>query len=100
VDSFAVEHVCHLLDEISHLRTLVSTIGHLQNEPIVTPSGAVVGEKWTANPAVAMLRKAEDALAKGLSSLGFDPTSRSRLGLNLAKTETKLDQLIKSRQSG
>lgn len=44
------------------------------------------GEDGQLRPVVAELRKHEDQLAKYLDQLGMTPTSRARLGLDLART--------------
>lgn len=44
------------------------------------------GEDGELRPVVAELRKHEDQLAKYLDQLGMTPTSRARLGLDLART--------------
>ena len=41
-----------------------------------------------------------DAYTKSLSALGFDPTSRSRLGVAEIRIVSKLEQLAHSRNSG
>lgn len=93
IDLIRVETACRLYDEIAKHREAVARLGTLLSEPIATPAGVVVGERVVANPAVKMLRDAEKQLDRELSALGFDPTSRSRLGLNIAKRESILDGL-------
>ena len=92
VDSLIVESICYLVSEIEQLRGLARQ--PLLEEPIVTPTGHLVGTKLVANPAVNMLRKAQAQLTKELSDLGFNPTARSRLGLAEVKRESVLQQLL------
>jgi phage terminase small subunit len=91
---FCVETVCHLSDEAATYRRLIHTAGPLLKEPIVTPSGAVVGNRIVPNPAVAMLRKVEAQMERELSNLGFNPVARSRLGLAEVKARSILEDLI------
>ena len=88
-----VKTVCQLLGDIHELREQVRTLGWLLSEPITTPLGVVVGERIQPNPAVKMLRDAEKQLDRELSALGFDPTSRSRLGLAEVKKRSILEGL-------
>lgn len=94
LDGIRVETVCRLVDEIAELEATITKLGWLLSEPIVTPAGAVVGEKVVPNPAVRMLRDAEKQLDRELSALGFDPTSRSRLGLAEVKKQSILESLL------
>jgi hypothetical protein len=42
----------------------------------------------------AALRQLENAISSNLSMLGFTPTDRSKLGFTLAKTKSKLQELL------
>ena len=97
VDWITVETVCSLVDEVTTYRSLIRRAGPLLKEPIVTPAGMVVGDKIVANPAVLLLRKAESQLEKELSSLGFNPTARSRLGLAEVKRVSIIEQFHSQR---
>ena len=59
---------------------------------------AALSELWATDPAnrtVNMsLLETEKAIAGGLSSLGFTPADRTRLGLVSAKTKSKLEELL------
>ncbi len=57
----------------------------------------VVGDEIVANPAVLLLRKAESQLEKELSSLGFNPPARSRLGLAEVKRVSIIEQFHSQR---
>ena len=70
--------VCEQLDEREVLRAYV-----LENM-----------EAWHERSA---LRKLEELIRANLSELGFSPTARSRLGLSLAKTQTKLEEIMAMR---
>jgi P27 family predicted phage terminase small subunit len=96
VDAIRVHTVARLLDEIEEYHKLVTGLGAVLEEPIVTPSGQVVADsaRFVPNPAVRMLRDAQKQLDRELSSLGFDPTSRSRLGLAEVKRESILQRLL------
>jgi P27 family predicted phage terminase small subunit len=88
-----VHTVCRLADEIHDLGEIVQKLGAVLAEPLVTPAGHVVGERIVPNPAVKMLRDAEKQLDRELSALGFDPSSRARLGLAEVKTRNLLERL-------
>lgn len=94
LDIIAVESVCHLVDEIAEMRSTIAKDGMTLAEPVVTPAGMVVGEKKTPHPLIKELRAAEKQLQSWLSTLGFDPTARSRLGLAEVKRQSALQQLI------
>lgn len=96
VDAVRIHTVARLLDEIEEYHRLVAALGAVLEEPIVTPSGKVVADsaRFVPNPAVKMLRDAQKQLDRELSSLGFDPTSRSRLGLAEVKRESILQKLL------
>ena len=95
VDAIRVETVCRLLDEIALYREHVVRLGPVLEEPIVTPSGKVVEDsaRFVPNPAVKMLRDCEKQLDRELSALGFDPSSRSKLGLAEVKKRSILETL-------
>ena len=48
----------------------------------------------TAHPLIAEIRKAEALIMKCLSTLGFSPTDRARLGLSEAKAQNALMDLM------
>jgi P27 family predicted phage terminase small subunit len=94
-DRLTVEAAAFLADEVDTLRGEVELHGHLVEEPIVTATGQVLSEvRLVANPAVAMLRKAEERLSKELSELGFTPSARARLGLAEVKRQSKVFDLL------
>lgn len=79
-DFLAIEQACRLADDVEHARALWRETGEAQDGRLV----------------VALSKSLADALA----SLGFDPTSRSRLGVAEVKRVSALDQLIAKRQGG
>lgn len=93
VDLIRVETVCRLVDDLASYREYVFKLGPLLEEPIVTPTGLEVGTRFVPNPAVKMLRDAEKQLDRELSALGFDPASRSKLGLAEVKKQSILETL-------
>lgn len=74
-DVHLLQITCEQLDERDLLRAYV-----LENI-----------EAWHERAA---LRQLESAIASNLSSLGFTPTDRSKLGFTIAKTKSKLDELM------
>jgi hypothetical protein len=98
LDANTVEQACRLIEEVDIYRPLVMR-APLVKEPITTPSGKVVGERFVPNPAEKMLRRAETALRGVLTDLAFTPTARSRLGLAQVKAQTKLEGLLQARTS-
>lgn len=94
IDGIRVQTVCQLADDIADYQSDISTMGNLLEEPIVTPTGMVVGTKIVANPLVKMRNDALKILDRELSSLAFDPVSRSRLGLAEVKRQSKLEELL------
>lgn len=94
LDVVAVESACQLVDQIAEMRRQVADDGLLLSEPIVTPAGMVVGDRQVTHPLLKELRAAEKQLQSWLSTLGFDPTARSRLGLAEVKRQSALQQLL------
>lgn len=80
------------------LQTLIDQHGPLIAEPITNALGETVGTRYVANPAVRMLRDAEKQLNRELNALGFDPTSRSRLGLAEVKTANLITEFYEKRE--
>lgn len=93
VDFIRVETVCQLKDDAASYREYVVRLGPVLEEALATPAGIVVGSRFVANPAVKMLRDAEKQLDRELSALGFDPASRSKLGLAEVKKQSILETL-------
>ena len=55
LDSFTVQRIAMVADERQRYSEVLRTLGPVLTEPIVSPSGAVVGERVVPNPAEAML---------------------------------------------
>lgn len=96
MDAPIVEMAARLWDEVGRYRELAKN--PLLREPIVTPTGQVVGHRVVANPAVRLQRDAEKQLERWLVELGLTPSARARLGLVQVRAESKLDSLIAARE--
>lgn len=70
---------------VSLLREAVEDYAELRADPRSSPN---------------QVREAREQIASFLSKLGFDPTSRSRLGLAEVRAASKLEQLMKDRGKG
>jgi len=77
-DMSAIENACLLADAVTHART----------KYMATLEGADARAYVSLN----------EAFAKALASLGFDPVSRSRLGVAEVQRVSALDQLLAKRQ--
>lgn len=100
-DEGAILHLCRLEDEAVTLVEGIQAHGAVQSEPIVSPRGDVVGTRWVAHPLVGELRKLDAVLLKLRSSLGLDPESRAKMGLDLIRPDDrpdKLDELVEERR--
>ena len=97
VDYIRIVTVCKLSDDIATYHADILKMGNLLEEPIVTPTGMVVGTKIVPNPLVKMRNDALKILDRELTSLAFDPVSRSRLGLAEVKRQSKLEELLGKR---
>jgi len=99
LDLASLEDFCTTWDEIHEYRAAIAEQGITSEEPIVTPAGLVVGTKLVTNPLIKELRLAQKQIHSIGSLLGFDPTSRSRLGLAEVKTQSKLQELAERRNA-
>lgn len=97
LDGPTIGMACRLADQIAGLHRDVEKHGRIVKEPIVTPTGEIVGEKLVANPALKELRAAEKSLMGVLSDLAIPPVARARLGLAKVKVESKFEQLLRAR---
>lgn len=98
LDLGTVELAVLTRDFVERCRERIEKDGLTLVEPIVTPTGAVVGERVVVHPLIKEQRAAEKQLASWLSALAFTPTDRARLGLAQVKQQSKLEQLLESRQ--
>lgn len=94
IDVVRVQTVCQLADDIAQYQADIKKLGTLLEEPIVTPTGTIVGERFVANPLVKMRNDALKILDRELTSLAFDPVSRSKLGLAEVRRQSKLEELL------
>jgi Phage terminase, small subunit len=86
VDDIAVERLCRLLDEAELTRAELAR-GIVLEEPIVSPTGQVVGTRVVANPAAGLLRQLDRQIDALADRLGLVPMARARLGLVLTTAE-------------
>lgn len=90
LDLRLVETFCELADDIVIIRTEINKDGFILEEPIVTPTGKLVGMRKVANPLLKELRTAQKHQLELAINLGFSPTGRSRLGVAEIKAVSKL----------
>jgi len=101
LDELTVTRLCELLEERQALRDELKA-GYLLREPIVSPTGKIVGERLVLNPALPALRALDRALEALAGALGITPRSRADLGLTLTDAELKamnIDELMSQRYS-
>jgi hypothetical protein len=90
--------LCETLDERERWREALDQLGPLQTEPIVTPVGAVVGERTVLNPAEAALRRCERQIDTLRTALGLTPASRARLGLQHLAVVERAERILDGRR--
>ncbi|MCW3048856.1 MAG: Phage terminase, small subunit [Solirubrobacterales bacterium] len=78
-DRYAIQRFCDLLDERAELRAVLDVDGPILREPVVSPTGAVVGERVVAHPALAALRAIDRAIEAVSASLGLSPAARRKM---------------------
>lgn len=83
-----------LCTEGEEMRRQIAVAGLVLKEPIVSPSGKVVGERQVPHPLLRELRALEKSRRDLASALGFDPTSRARLGLAEAQARSALEGML------
>lgn len=94
LDQAEVATYLALVDEETMMRRAISDDGFTLKEPIVSPSGKVVGERQVPHPLLKELRALEKSRRDLASALGFDPSSRSRLGLAEAQAHSLLEGML------
>lgn len=102
-DHLMVEALCQLYDDNMAIRALLAdptTGGLVVLEPVVTPTGAIVGVRRLAHPLLKELRSAQKLLKEHAAALGLDPTTRSHLGLEAVKRRSVLEELLRHPQDG
>lgn len=80
-----VEMIARAWDEIEAYRAKVDEDGLIQTGSM----GQVI-----AHPLIAEIRRAEAVIMKALSTLGFSPSDRARLGLAEIKAQSKLQDMM------
>ncbi len=80
-----VEMIARAWDEIEAYRSRVDADGLIQTGSM----GQVI-----AHPLIAEIRRAEAVIMKALSTLGFSPSDRARLGLAEIKAQSKLQEMM------
>ena len=87
LDAVTVARFCQIMDERAVLLAELVTRGPLLEEPIVSPTGKVVGVRTVINPASTALRATDKALDALADRLALVPSARARLGLTLSTVE-------------
>lgn len=85
IDRPLVERFVQVVDEMARYRAALAKHGAVVEEPIVSPTGLVVGTRLAANPAGKLLKDAGNELQGLAAALGLSPQSRARLGLTAAR---------------
>jgi hypothetical protein len=93
LDQAEVATYLALVDEEQEMRRAIGGEFTL-TEPIVSPSGKVVGKRLVPHPLLKELRALEKSRRDLASVLGFDPSSRSRLGLAEAQAHSLLEGML------
>jgi hypothetical protein len=98
-DAAGITHLCRLEDEATALVATIEEQGLTLTRPIVAPKGDVVGEERVMHPAVGELRRLDAQLVTLRATLGLDPASRARIGLQaLDRKPDALDELRERRR--
>jgi P27 family predicted phage terminase small subunit len=83
-----IEQVVRAYDEIAAYRRVIRRDGVVQRGSQGQP---------VAHPLIAEVRKLEDRIDRNLAELGLSPSAAARLGLAVANTASKLDELAERR---
>jgi P27 family predicted phage terminase small subunit len=81
LDSEAVREYLECIVERDEMRGSITELGMVQEEPIVSTRGQVVGHRQVHHPLLAHLRRLEARIDQARERLGLSPGSRARLGL-------------------
>lgn len=100
LDLASLEDLCRTWDEISAMRDAIGKQGLTLIEPIVSPTGAVVGERIVNHPLLKELRAAEKHFAAQATELGLTPTGRGKLGIAEVQVQSALEELRRRRAHG
>lgn len=98
LDLGTVELAALTRDFVEACRAQVASDGLTLEEPIVTPTGEVVGHRLVPHPLVKEQRAAEKQLLALLQALALTPTDRARLGLAQVKQQSVLEKLVEQRE--
>ena len=105
-DSGAAAHLARLEDERATLAAVLTELGPMLEEPIVTPRGEVVGMRRVANPMIGELRKLDSLLLAARDRLALAPAPKARLGVQVAtmaekaRSRTSLTELAMEKYRG
>ena len=78
LDRHTVTRYCDIAVDAIRARDAVELLGLLIEQPIVSPSGSVVGTKYVLNPAEAALSGADKALDTLAARPGLEPSAPVR----------------------
>lgn len=87
LDRAALHRLADLHDERQRYSESLHLLGVVLVEPIVSPTGAVVGERVVLNPAEAALRRLDKQIDVISAAFGLTPAARARLGLQSAQID-------------
>ncbi len=94
LDQAEVRTYLALVDEEAAMRRQIAAEGLTTTEPIVSPSGKVVGQRQVPHALLRELRSLEKSRRDLAGALGFDPSSRARLGLAEAQARSALEGML------
>jgi len=97
LDALSVRQLAEAVEERDSYRAALAAHGALIEEPIVSPTGKVVGTRFVLNPAEAALRRIDKRISDLAESLGMSPHSRARLGLKALEATARADRILASR---
>jgi hypothetical protein len=98
-DAAQIAHLCRLEDEAERLIRVIEAQGMTLMRPIVAPRGDVVGEEVVMHPGIAELRKLDSQLMGIRATLGLDPQSRARMGVEMYdRRPDALDEIAEQRR--
>jgi P27 family predicted phage terminase small subunit len=92
-DQSLVEELCVLEVEQGTYRQAIVADGPTLSEPVVSPTGEVVGTHVVAHPLIAQLRRLEATALSIRSMLGLSPRDRVRLGIDVAEGQRRVSEL-------
>ena len=94
LDAREVATYIALCTEGDEMRRQIAADGLVLTEPILSPTGRTAGERKVPHPLLKELRALEKSRRDVASALGFDPLSRSRLGLAEAQAHSLLEGML------